>query len=126
MGTANCFTMAMSTLHMDDTDGSPCRDKKYALVLLIKEIMSQLDEVASLRSRGLNADLSRYLLTEMCGVLHELEPALQKLYFEYLLLLVPATSHPPRVSVEPEYVQSVRNAKERFVTTMRQELLRAA
>ena len=59
--------------------------QEYALVLLVKEIMSQLDEVATLKKKGHSAALSGLLLSEMCSVLPELGEGLKEKYFDILV-----------------------------------------
>ncbi len=98
-------------------------ERRHALVLLIKEILSQVDECASLVKRGHRARLSRELLHETAKVLHE-HPEFHEEYFTLLLSLTGRTP-PKSISVSEEYETSVRNAKERFVAKIR-ELLRSA
>ncbi|MCB0328172.1 MAG: hypothetical protein KDD70_00875 [Bdellovibrionales bacterium] len=57
----------------------------YALVLLVKEIMDQLDELHALRKQGLKAHISHELLREMCSVLPELDETLKERYFDILI-----------------------------------------
>ena len=73
-------------------------EQKFALVLLIKEILSQIDEVAHLKSRGYSAALSVELLHEMCSVLRELDQDLEAQYFELLLKLAGDKEHEQKPS----------------------------
>ena len=50
--------------------------------LLIREIADQLDAIASLRSKGSAAALSRRIVAEMSGVLKDLPPEYQDYYWE--------------------------------------------
>lgn len=59
-------------------------ERTLAMVLLVREIGDQLDEIAHLRSKGHTARIGFELLREMCEVLRELDPELQELYFELL------------------------------------------
>jgi len=92
-------------------------ERRHALVLLIKEILSQVDECSSLVKRGHRARLSRELLHETAKVLHE-HPEFHEEYFTLLLSLT-GRAAPRSVSVSEEYETSVRSAKERFVVKIR-------
>ncbi|MCB0310980.1 MAG: hypothetical protein KDD42_07085 [Bdellovibrionales bacterium] len=86
-----------------------------ALVLLIKEIMAQLDEVAYLRARGHKAEISVQILREMCGVLKELEPELLERYLELLPKVCADTQTPSRHSYSEEYARLVVDSKRKLI-----------
>jgi hypothetical protein len=100
-------------------------ETKVALVLLIKSVMDQLDEISVLGHQGCSAQLSRQLLGETCGVLRELTEEQTELYFSTLLALSDSFGLSGVRSVSEEYVEHVAPAKRHFVSTIR-ERLRAA
>lgn len=84
-----------------------------ALVLLVKEIMGQLDEVASLRREGRRAALSIHLLREMCAVLHDLEPQYQERYLEILISTASKAEAPSLRVPSDEQVSASLSPKKR-------------
>ncbi|MCB0344093.1 MAG: hypothetical protein KDD66_03210 [Bdellovibrionales bacterium] len=102
--------------------GSVDPDKKLAMVLLIKQLMIQLNEIAYLKSKGLKADLSMYLFSEMCSVLKELEPDLVALYYDYVLKFMCDDSPPKNLKYSERYAQAAAGARQRFIDRMRTEL----
>jgi hypothetical protein len=98
------------------------RDERVTFVLLIKSVMDQIDEIAALMRSGNTANLSRQLLAETCSILNELSPEQQAVYFETLLTLCESFGTSFIRSVSDEYVESVAEAKRRFVTTIRNQL----
>ena len=77
-------------------------ESKLAMILLIREITNQLDEVAQLRSQGRDASLAIELLREMCAVVRNLRPELQELYFELLPKLAGSSVPNPKNIVTDE------------------------
>ncbi len=63
------------------------KDQDYALVLLVKEILGQVDEFYALRKTGAEGALSLAMLKEMCSVLPELEDDLRERYFDILITI---------------------------------------
>ncbi|MCO6432415.1 MAG: hypothetical protein J5J00_16300 [Deltaproteobacteria bacterium] len=98
-------------------------DQKYCLVLLVKEILSQLNEVAALRKQKRSAEISLLILREMCSVLRDLEPSLQEAYFEILLSLADKSRSPARHTVSESFVQASVGAKRRFIQSIRMDLV---
>ena len=62
------------------------------MVLLIRALFDQIDEVAHLKSKGHKANISFEMLREIASVIRELEPEDFNLYQEFLLKLAPAVS----------------------------------
>lgn len=94
-----------------------------ALVLLVKEIMDQIDEVAALRRKGFSASLSLELLKEMCSIVKDLTPDLKTTYFDLLIKL--SDKMPPsfrRANVSEEYVDHTAKIRRRFVSQIRLDL----
>lgn len=105
------------------SEGQPNQnDERIAFVLLIKSIMDQVDEIAVLLRSEQKALLSRQLLSETCSILSELTPIQEKLYFETLLALADSLGSSTIRSISTEYVESVVDAKRRFLATMRERL----
>ena len=102
-------------------------DQEHALVLLIKEMMEQLDEVAWLKSRGHSAALSMQMLREMSRVLRELEPPLREKYLD-LLVRLQARSAPPSLprNYSESYAEATVEAKQQFMRRIRHELKKSA
>jgi hypothetical protein len=95
--------------------------QKHAVVLLVKAIFDQLDEVAAIKRGGGAATLSVNLLKEMCSVLPELDEELQEFYFKALPTL--AADLPVRnYTTDQELVEYGIPAKERFLAQVRQDL----
>ena len=91
----------------------------HALVLLAKEIASQIDEIASLRKAGYDARISQQMLREMCSVLQELPEHLKEKYFEILPKLLKA-SRPREVQYSEEYAKYSTQSKKRFLDFIRE------
>jgi hypothetical protein len=106
---------------MEKSSQSQCNER-VTFVLLIKSIMDQIDEIAALMRSGNTANLSRHLLAEACSILNELSPEQQARYFETLLTLCESFGTSSIRSVSDEYVESVADAKRRFLTTIRNRL----
>ena len=100
--------------------------KKRALVILIKEILDQLDEVVILKSNGAQANISMLLLQEMCSVLKELDPALLEIYFDVLPTLASATPPNSVKSFTEERAILSEPVKRRMVEKIRDQLLESA
>jgi hypothetical protein len=102
-------------------------NSKLALVLLVKELMSQLDDVCSLMKSGHSAKISKYLFSEIANVLPELEESLREEYFNILITLVTSQNNSiSRVQTSPDYVESSIAVKERFAKEIREHLLKTA
>ena len=102
-------------------------ERKKALVILIKEIFDQLDESASILARGGNASISKLILSEMSAVLKDLDPDMQKLYFEVLPTLAAAVQPRSNPIYSDESAQLSKDIKRQFIEKIRAELaLKAA
>lgn len=97
-------------------------DKKLAMVLLIKQLMIQLNEIAYLKSKGSKAEISLYLFSEMCSVLRQLEPDLLALYYDYVMKFMCDDSPPRQLTYSERYAQAAASARRRFIERMRNEL----
>ena len=107
--------------HGLNTNGSGI-SQSYAMVLLIKELMSQLDEVCQLKKQGHPGKLSMEVFKEMGSVLRDLEPELLEKYFELLPILSSTESLVRPSYISPEHVELVKAAKERFIKSIRRQL----
>ena len=92
------------------------------MVLLIKEMLSQLDEICALKKRGHKAELSMGLLRETASVLKDLPPDLIERYLELLPTLA-QSDKPLEPRVSEDYVISIAPAKRRFIERVRNDLL---
>lgn len=97
-------------------------DKRYALVLLIKEMMSQLNEIAYLRSQGAKAEISMLLFREMASILPELDDELRELYFQ-LLMKLSVNKVFKKISVSEDFVSLSTDYRKRFVDKIKKELI---
>jgi hypothetical protein len=98
---------------------------KLSLVLLVKEIMSQLDDVHAFRKAGHSGQVSMYLLKEMTSVLKDLDAQTQQLYLDILVSLSTAENITPRnATISESYATSSKPVKELFVAKMREQLLK--
>lgn len=93
-----------------------------AIVLLIKEIMDQIDEVATIKKYGGKANISLEVLREICGVLHTLPQNLEQTYFDLVLKLADKQRPPRALAFDEEYAHLSVNAKKRFVNRIKQDL----
>ncbi|MCB0321313.1 MAG: hypothetical protein KDD60_10340 [Bdellovibrionales bacterium] len=106
------------TVEDDSELGVPQNSKTqdYAIVLLVKEILDQIDELAGLRKKGLAGQLSLTLLQEMCAVLPELTPELQERYFEILVSVGSKIRHVrPSATVSAEMEAAAAVPKRRTI-----------
>ena len=101
-------------------------EQKYALVLYVKELMAQLDEVASLKRQGYTARISFGLFQEMCSILKELEPNLQDEYVRILVSLAGRSSSSTRTVYTEDYEKNVVLSKKKFIDGIRRDLKVAA
>lgn len=99
-------------------------EQKLAIVLLIKEIFQQLDDVAGLMRKGFLANISRGLLQETSSVLKDLDPELQDKYLEILLTLI-EHENLKAVSPSPDFIEASIPSKQAFIRSIRQQLLAA-
>ncbi len=99
-------------------------EQRYALVLLIKSIMDQIDEVAYLKSNGYSAKTSQLLLEEMCKVVQEMEPSLQSAYYELLPKLT--GQRVTRKKFSTEYAEGSLKSKQKLLQSLRVDLLKSA
>ena len=95
--------------------------QKYAMVLLIKELMSQLNDIARLKAGGSPARISMEIFRETASVLRELEPELEKLYFSLLPDIVGKSTPKPRKASE-KHEEALRAANHRFIKTIKNDL----
>lgn len=105
----------------DDSNKKVSAEQEYALVLLIKEIFSQIDEIAAIKKQGGEARISQQMLREMCGVLRELEPPLSTTYLDLVVLLA-TKAELPTSSFSEDYAEIAKGAKERFISRIRSDL----
>jgi hypothetical protein len=100
---------------------SPAQDQK-AIVLLIKQIMDQIDEIASLRKQGKKAGISRELLGEMCSILPELSEAQRDHFHDLLIKLTQHSESSATTHYSSDYAEYSISSKRRFLTQIRTEL----
>lgn len=110
---------------MDTSYNQITVEQEHALVLLIKAMLEQVDEIVALQKRGHSAQLSRTLLKEMASVLPSLEEPLQLRYFD-LLTTIGTNQLSPHVrgGCSPEYVLAVEHSKRSFINDLRSNLLK--
>ena len=102
-------------------------DQRHALVLLVRAILDQFREIDSLRSRGANAEVSRYVLKEMCAVLRELPNPLQEAYFDILASsTLNAAPRTQSIHVDESFAAYSKDARLRLVREVRERLQAAA
>lgn len=99
---------------------------QHAIVLLIKQMMDQVDEIASLRKQGNSAALSRQLLKEMSAILPELSSEQQEIYFETFIKLTQNISVESFASYSADYAEYSANSKRRLLSKIRSDLKLAA
>jgi hypothetical protein len=101
-------------------------DVRLALLLLVKEILIQIDEVACLKSKGHSATISLIMLRETCSILATLEQELLEEYFSLLIRLTTKPSRPRAATFSVDYAENVVEAKKRFNVRIRTELQKVA
>lgn len=105
----------------------PSNNLKLILVLLVKEILSQLDDVHAFRKAGSSGQISMYLLKEMTSVLRDLDSTTQQLYLDILVSLGTAESITPRTAtISESYAASSKPIKELFAAKMRKHLVKTS
>jgi hypothetical protein len=93
-----------------------------AILFLIKEIMDQIDETATLVRNGFKARLSREVLREMCSVLKELSGNQTKFYFDCLIELTTQASTTRDLIYSNECQEKVASSKRLFLKSIMQDL----
>lgn len=96
----------------------------YALILLIKELFSQIDEVSALRKTGAKANISFGLLQEMAKVLREIDDEVRERYLELLVLIGAESEQVTTIPVNEEYILGTIGSKERLIERLRTDLVR--
>lgn len=97
-----------------------------ALVLLVKSIFDQVDEIANLKKNGGQANISSLILQEMCSVLSDLPAELEQAYFSILISLAGKHPIPAPNTYSEEYATLSAESKRRLVSNLRTEFLRAS
>ncbi|MCB0318967.1 MAG: hypothetical protein KDD56_09435, partial [Bdellovibrionales bacterium] len=72
--------------------------EEAAISILLKEIISQVDQIASLKKSGFPASISLKNLSEMCGVLQSLDSDVQEKYLEKAIIAFAEAKLPTEVS----------------------------
>lgn len=104
-----------------ENEDSNTSNETLAMVLLVKAIFEQLDELATLKKAGLKAQISSKLMGEICAVLKELDPAQQQSYFTMLEKLS-AHAEPAKLRYSEEFSALTERSKRNFVTKVRSDL----
>lgn len=94
----------------------------HALVILVKEMMDQLDEICAIRQSGGGAKIGIELLREMGSVLKDFDPELLSQYFNVLEKLAISVEAPKRYSVSEEYLELVKKKKLNLMKDLRERL----
>ena len=77
------------------------------MVLLVKGILDQIDEIADLLAQAGRAKIGKEVLREMCSVIHELDEESRELYFDILLAVGARPKKPRRRTLTEEYAEVV-------------------
>ena len=93
-----------------------------ALVLLVRAILDQVDEVACLKANDDSAAISKLVLSEMTSVLKDFEPELMDQYIELLIKFSSQIERPPCHSASSDYSNLSAPAKRKFISTIRENL----
>ena len=96
--------------------------QRLALVTLVKELMEQLNEVATLKGEGKDSELSMQVFREMALVLEFIPPHLQDAYLELLPTLVTGSNMRRKLSYSKEYVEGSLPSKRRFIAEVTKAL----
>lgn len=75
--------------------------ERTAITLLVRSIIEQVTDAATLRAAGHQAKITMRMLFEMCSVLKELEPHLMEMYFESLTALTETAPPATKKVAEP-------------------------
>ena len=98
---------------------SPEVQLDYTLVVLLKEIYAQLDELALLKKRGRKANISAELLREMCSVLQELEPSQKERYFDLLVRTSTDLRANPPAEPSEDFIEASSRPRRRAIEKAR-------
>ena len=109
-------------MNRDDKGSTDQLDKKHNLILLIMEMFSQIDEIASLKKNGSSANLSQYLLKETCSILPELDKETSEIYLDLLVKIGSKRDTMTDISVDEQYVSSISDKRLAFVQTLKAQL----
>lgn len=97
------------------------RDK--GLIILIKSIFDQIDEVANLKSKNKSAKISSLMLQEMSKILPELSKEDQEKYFELLIILSESVTIPKQnMKLDASFVENSIPAKKKTIIEIRKIL----
>jgi hypothetical protein len=94
-------------------------EPKQALILLVKELCSQLDDLATLKKKGYPGTLSSSLLRETAAVLPELPQDMQELYFEYLATFAECLCPPVNSLADEKPAEPLSSRKPKLNKAMR-------
>ncbi len=97
-------------------------EKELALVLLIKAIFDQLDEISSLKAQGYSAAISSQILGEMSSVLKDLPLEDLELYHQLLLKLTAQREPSDKPKFSPQYAEYVAPSKRKLIERVRSSL----
>lgn len=97
------------------------RDK--ALIILIKSLFDQIDEVSNLLAQGKSATISKSILEEMAKILPELHEDTREKYYELLMVLSEHASPAKRkVELSDSYIEEVSHAKKKMIDALKEDL----
>lgn len=97
------------------------RDK--GLIILIKSLLDQLDEVATLKASNNPAKISMELFKEMSKILIQLSDEDKKKYFDFLIILSENLSAPKNKSESvSDYAKHTELAKRKTISDIKKML----
>jgi hypothetical protein len=109
-----------------ENEATKTSNETLAMVLLVKAIFEQLDELAVLKKAGHQAKVSTMLMGEICSVLKDLDSAQQESYFSMLEKLS-AHAEPATLRYSEEFSALTARSKRNFISKVRSDLkLKAA
>lgn len=97
-------------------------ERTMALVLLVKEILDQVDDISSLKSQGCKANIGAETLKETCFVLRELDSSELERYYELLISLAGKSVPSQNKKISFEMANLMTKPRKVFVEKIKQRL----
>jgi len=99
-------------------------DQKYFTVILVKELLAQVNEVAAAKTQNMPHESSLGILKELSSILKELSPELQEHYLEITLKLANKAQHPgKKIAISEDYVNASLSANRKLIAKIRASLV---
>lgn len=102
-------------------------EERTALVLLVRAMLDQVDEIAAIRSGGGSASLSLGILKEMATVLSEVDAPLMRAYLDIFPSIASGVTTAPSIRTDDATSEFFNRPRKNLISKLRQDFhLKAA